>query len=320
MKKIFPLLATTLIALTGCNSSPKKVSFIDSIYRPGEYYHQDNYELDLSVVAPTGAPAVAMYGFVDQLNFRLTTSSNPATGVIPMFQSQSYDVIVAPTDSGLNQIMNLGAKYKIAATITFGNFYIVSFGRDTDDTLNAGDKIVIFQENGIPGKTFNYLYGNLGLSVTAVTNATDTKQIIENNGVYDGVSYDYILTAEPVMSATGKTPFLSIKSEFMTKTGGKLLTQASIFVKNGLDSTKVDKFLFAVKDNIENGLSNPSYIQSAIETVGTTQAQQAAFGVPGAMAKKVTLTNGFGFGYFNAYDIKEDIKTFMSIVDPSVKL
>ena len=320
MKKIFPLLATSLIALTGCNSSPKKVSFIDSIYRPGDYYHQESYELDLSVVAPTGAPAVAMYGFVGELNGRLTTSSNPAVGVIPMFQSQEYDVIVAPTDSGLNQIMNLGAKYKIAATITFGNFFVVSFGRDADETLNAGDKIIIFQENGIPGKTFKYLYGDLNLSITTVANASDTKQIIENNGVYDGVSYDYILTAEPVMSATNETAFLSIKDEFAAKTGGKLLTQASIFVKNGLDSTKVDKFLFSVKDNIEAGLANPAIIQSAIEQVGSAQQQQGAFGVPGAMAKKVSLSNGFGFGYANAYDIREDIKTFIKIVDPSVKL
>ena len=320
MKKIFLLLATSLIALTGCNSSPKKVSFIDSIYRPGDYYHQENYELDLSVVAPTGAPAVAMYSFVGELNGRLTTSSNPAVGVIPMFQSQEYDVIVAPTDSGLNQIMNLGAKYKIAATITFGNFFVVSFGRDADETLNAGDKIIIFQENGIPGKTFKYLYGDLNLSITTVANASDTKQIIENNGVYDGLSYDYILTAEPVMSSTNKTAFLSIKDEFAAKTGGKLLTQASIFVKNGLDSTKVDKFLFAVKDNIEAGLANPAIIQSAIEQVGSAQQQQGAFGVPGAMAKKVSLNNGFGFGYASAYEIREDIKTIIKIVDPSVKL
>lgn len=321
MKKIFPLLATTLIALTGCNSSPKKVSFIDAIYRPGDYYHQESYELDLSVVAPTGAPAVAMYGFVDQLNNKLTTSSNPAVGVIPMFQSREYDVIVAPTDSGLNQIMNLGAKYKIAATITFGNFFIVSFDRDADEVLNNGDKIIIFQENGIPGKTFNYLYGNRGLSVTAVANAADTKQIIENNGVYDGVSYDYILTAEPIMSATEKAPFLSIKDEFKERTNGLVLTQASIFVKNGLNSTKVDKFLFAVKDYIAAGFEDPSVIQSAIESVGSPQEQQGAFGVAGVMAKKVTLNNnGFGFGFANAYNIREDIRNFIKIVDPSVKL
>ena len=318
MNKIFPLLVTALITLTGCDSSPKKVSFDDTIYQHGEYYSPVDYELDLSVVCPTGAPAIGMYSLAEYWNSKFFTSNSPSTGVIPMFQSQEYSVIVAPTDSGLNQIMNLGAKYKIAATITFGNFYIVSFGRDTDETLNDGDKIVIFQENGIPGKTFKYLYGDLDLTITAVNDASATKLIIENNGVFDGVEYDYILTAEPVMSATNKTAFIDIQNEFATKTGGKLMTQASIFFRNDIDHEKADKFLFAVKDKIEAGLANPDLIKTTIESVGSQSEQISAFGVPGAMAKKVSLSNGFNLGFRYANDIKDDIKEFVKIIDPDM--
>ncbi len=320
MKKIFPLIATTIIALTGCNSSPKKISFEDVIYQHGEYYSPEDYTIRMNVVSPTGAPSIGLYSFAEAWNGKFFTSSSPSTGVIPMFQSQEYAAIVAPTDSGLNQIMNLGAQYKIAATITFGNFYIVSFGRDADATLNDGDKIVIFQENGIPGKTFKYLYGDLNLTITAVADAPVTKQIIENNGVFNDVSYDYILTAEPIMSATNKTAFIDIQEAFATKSGGKLMTQASIFIRNNVEKEMADEFLFAVKDSIEAGIANPNLIKDKIETLGSTDAQQGAFGVPGAMAKKVMTNNGFNLGFKFVDEIKDDIKEFVRLIDPSVKL
>lgn len=321
MKKIyFPLLFTSLSALVGCNSAPAKTPFEKAIYKPSQSYVIDDYELDLKVVSPTGAPAVGLYSFASKLNSLFFTSSNPATGVIPMFQSQEYDVIVAPTDSGLNQILNLGANYKIAATITFGNFYIVSMGTDADNTLNNGDKVVIFQENGIPGKTFRYLYGDLELTTISVASAADTKLIIQNGGVYDEVAYDYVLTAEPVMSSLNKTAFIDIQKAFKEKSGGKLMTQASVFLKNGLVSEKADKFLYGLKTNIETGLNNPDLIKSGIESVGSTEAQQSAFGVPGAMAKKVGTNNGFNLGFKFAYEIKEDIKQFVNLISPDINI
>ena len=321
MKKHYSLLTiAALAALTGCNSSPEKTPFEKAIYKPSQTYEVSDYQLDLKVVAPTGAPAVGLYGFADKWNDLFFTSSNPATGVIPMFQSQEYDVIVAPTDSGLNQILNLGANYKIAATITFGNFYIVSTGTDTDNTLNDGDKVVIFQENGIPGKTFRYLYGDLNLTTISVAGAADTKLIMQNNGVYDGVTYDYVLTAEPIMSSINKTAFIDIQKAFEEKSGGKLMTQASVFLKKDLKGEKADKFLYALKGSIEAGLDNPDLFQTAIASVGSAEAQQSAFGVPGAMAKKVGLNNGFNLGFKFAYEIKEDIKEFVNLISPDVNI
>ncbi len=319
-KQLLPILASTLISLAGCNSSPLKKSFEESIYIAGEYQHQESYDLDLKVLAPTGAPAVGLYGFTSKLNDKFTTSSNPTNGVIPMFQSKEYDVIVAPTDSGLNQIMNLGAKFKIAATITFGNFYLVATGSDTDSELNSGDKVIIFQENGIPGKTFKYLYGDLGLITTAVPNAENTKQIIEANGLYDNVQYDYVLTAEPVVSATNSTAFASIQNDFDAKTGGKLMTQASVFVRNGINEEKIDNFLFVLKDSITAGLNNPDLIKTAIESVGSPEAQKGAFGVPGAIAKKVSISNGFNLGFKLASEIKDDIKEFVNLISSDVTI
>ena len=179
MKKTILLLGATLMSLASCGQQIK-LTLDDIIYTRGDHQETIYERLDVKIVAPTGAPAVSLYHFVDDLNGNLTTSSNPDAAIIPMFQNNNYDVIVAPTDRGLNQIINLGAHYRIAATITFGNFYIVSMGTDTDNTLNKGDKVIIFQENGIPGKTFKYLYGDLGLTTTDVAAASDTKLILDS--------------------------------------------------------------------------------------------------------------------------------------------
>ena len=136
---------------------------------------------DLKILAPTGAPAVALYSLAGNSNFE--TTSNPQTGLIPQFKTGNYDIIIAPTHGGLTQIIKQNAQYKIAATITFGNFYIVATGNDDDEIMNEGDKVLIFQENDVPGKVFNYLYKDLKLDITAVAAVSDTKLVIENGGV-----------------------------------------------------------------------------------------------------------------------------------------
>ena len=317
MKKLFILLSTAMLSLTGCNkSNPTKLD--EAIYNFQEQTIEGSYSLELSVLAPTGAPAISLYSFAT--SDKLTTTTDPQTGLMPMFIKGNYDVIVAPTNGGLKQIINNGAQYKIAATVTFGNFFIVATGTDSDNTLNSGDKVIAFQENDIPGKVFKYLYGDKGLNVTYVAGAANTKQIMENNGLYDGVQYDYVYTAEPVMSASNKTSFINVRDEFKAKSGNKMLTQASVFIKNGTDELKANKFLSVLKSSITAGLANPDLFKSEIEKLGSVAEQQNKFGVPGAMAKKVGVNNGFGLGFEKASDIKEDIKNFIGIISPEIEL
>lgn len=318
MKKTIILLPALLLGLAGCNKEPVKTKLDEAIYSFNLVEEINDYSLDLKVLAPTGAPAIGLYQFAT--SDKLTTTTNPQTGLMPMFKSNEYDVIVAPTHGGLNQVLNQGANFKLAATITFGNFYVVSMGTDTDNTLNSGDKVIIFQENDIPGKVFNYLYGDLGLTTTAVAAASDTKLIMSNNGVFDGVQYDYVYTAEPVMSASNKTAFINVQNAFKEKSRNKMMTQASVFVRNDVESAKADKFLSVLKKGIEDGLNNPDLIKTEIEKLGSAAEQQNKFGVPGAMAKKVSVNNGFGLGFRAASEIKEDIRTFVNIVNPNMEL
>lgn len=134
----------------------------------------------LKILSPTGAPSIALYNYATSENF--VTSNNPQTGVMSQFDNDNYDIIIAPSHGGLNKVVKQNANYQIAATITFGNLYIVSTGRDEDATLNEGDKVLYFQPNDLPGKIFSYLYGDLGLDTYYVDTAELTKNAILNNG------------------------------------------------------------------------------------------------------------------------------------------
>lgn len=300
--KLFTLLsaACVTLGLTGCFNKPE-ISYAS-----------------LKVLAPTGAPAVAM-SFLARHN-NLETTSNPAQGLIPMFKTNTYDIIVAPTQGGLTQIIKQQANYKIAATITFGNFYIVATGKDDNNTLDEGDSVLIFQENDIPGKVFKYVYGDAGLDITAVAAVSDTKLVIENGGTLKidettTKEFDYIYTAQPVVSATNSTIFADVQAAFKEKSGGKTITQASIFVNNNADKEKVNALLADAKNYIEGAIQDPSALKSSIEFIGSTAEQQDKFGVPGAMAMKVTTANnGFSLGYKEAKGIKDEIQSFVNLL------
>lgn len=164
-----------------------EVSNFVSIINPSITSIDDSYffekditddEADFStfkIVCPTGAPAVAFYNYALNENFETAAP-------IPQFLTNKYDVIVAPTHGGMDKLINANANYQIAATITFGNMYILSTGRDADNIMNKGDKVLYFSQTDLPGKVFNYLYGSLELDAYAVPSAADTKSIIENNG------------------------------------------------------------------------------------------------------------------------------------------
>ena len=272
----------------------------------------------LKILAPTGAPSVALYSFATSENF--TTTTNPKTGLMPMFKTNNYDVIVAPTNGGLNQIVNQGANYKIAATITFGNFYVVSTGKDDDGVLDEGDTVLAFQETDVPGLVFKYVYSDLNLDFTWADDVSKTKVAIENGGSLkiDEVTtkeFDYIFTAQPVVAATNSTIFKNVQDDFKTKSGGKIITQASIFVNNNAAKDKVDALLAKIKSDIEEGLKDTTLFKTSIEQLGEVKEQQDKFGVPGAMAMKVAnMNNGFSLGYKSAKEIKEEISSFVNLV------
>ena len=73
-----------------------------------------------------------------------------------MMSAAQKDVIVLPTNVGVKTIETAQAPYKLAATITFGNFYIASLGNDDNGIMDA--TITSFYSKIMSDKLFHYIW------------------------------------------------------------------------------------------------------------------------------------------------------------------
>ena len=308
MKKLLTIILTTL-ALSACSTN-------GSSHGPDVYYEPGMF----SIVAPTGAPALAFYNYATRSNFE--TNSVP-TNIIAMMNKGDKDVVVLPTNAGVQAIVNAKAEYKIAATITFGNFYIVSMNNDENHEMDASDTILLFQKNNVPDKIFHYVYGDdLNPVLHYVSAVNDAASAIIGGKFTDpdlGTELvpNYVMIAEPaltnVLSKKGDaiSVYANIQEKYKEKSNNAELFQASVFVSNKLEANKVPYFLNDLKKDIEEAIADPSKMSAGMNKA---EAAQELYGVAPTMAENVLRkNNGMGLGFKLAKDNQAAIKTFLSI-------
>ena len=83
-----------------------------------------NNSENLTILVPTGAPSLAFYNHIDNVNL---TSNNSPINIASSMTDNGNDIVVIDTIKGIDAINN-GAPYKLAANLTFGNFYLASTG------------------------------------------------------------------------------------------------------------------------------------------------------------------------------------------------
>lgn len=298
MKKTF-LLIPIVVALAACDtqgSNPKL------------------RKTDLKILSPQEAPAVALCSFANGL----TTVSNPATELIPQFLQNNYDIIVAPAKGGLTNIVKKGAKYKMAAVVTFGNFVLVSTGNDKDNTLNEGDKVLYFQPNDIPGSVFNYLYGDLQLETYSVNAVQDTVTALNTGKINiagNEITLDYVYSAEPLITNLGKQGKIVelASTAFSEKSEGEKIMAAAVFVNDNADTAKVDEFLKYLNEDISDEVKNPKKFKQLLNAFGDEDEQLHLFGVNATTVYNCMKNyNGLGIGYLTAKDYQKEIDFFIN--------
>ena len=318
MKKLLPLILTAL-AISACsvnNTSKQTEGSKDNIASADVYYEPEMF----SIISPTGAPALAFYNYAARKNFE--TNSVP-TNIVAIMNTGEKDVVVLPTNAGVQAIVNKNAPYKIAATITFGNFYIVSMNNDSNQTMDANDTILLFQKNNVPDKIFHYVYGNaLDSALHYVSAVSDAASAVIAGKFSDpdlGTELvpNYVMVAEPVLTnilskkGDAISVYANVQEEYKKKSNNAELFQASVFVNNKLEAGKVSYFLEDLKRDIEEAIADPSKMSA-----GMSKIEDAAtvYGVAPQMAENVLRkNNGMGLGFKLARDNKEAINTFLGI-------
>ena len=311
MKKYLSLIAVAVM-LTACNTTNSS-SNCNCSNLP-EYDRST-----LSILTPTGAPALAFYKYAG--NSKFETNAAPAT-ISGQMAAGSKDVIVLPTNAGVKAIVDNKAPYKLAATITFGNFYIASLNNDDNQVMDENDTILLFQKNNVPDKIFHYVYGDqfnnavhYAADVSAVTQAVIAGKYSDPD---TGVEYvpNYVMIAEPaltnVMSKKDTVSvYADIQVKYKEKSNNQALFQASVFIKNDVNNTTALSFLESLRKDIEDVIADPTKLSA-----GMSQEVSAAevFGVAPQMAEKVLKkNNGMGLGFQRARANKEAVNTFLKL-------
>ena len=316
MKKILPLLITAL-AIVGCaNNNNPNTSSSDEGHGADVYYTPG----DFSIVSPTGAPALEFYNYATYSNFE--TNSVP-TNIVAMMNKGEKDVVVLPTNAGVQAIVNKNAPYLLAATITFGNFYIVSMNNDDNQVMDASDTILLFQKENVPDKIFHYIYGDsLNDALHYVGAVSDAASSVISGKFSDpdlGTELvpNYVMIAEPaltnVRSKKGDaiSVYANIQEEYKKKSNNAELFQASIFVNKNLEYEKVRLFLNDIEKDINDAIAEPSKMSAGMSKI---EDAQTVYGVAPTMAETVlTNGNGMGLGFKLAYPNKDAINTFLGI-------
>lgn len=271
----------------------------------------------IKIICPTGAPSLAFYKETQNPNFE--TNSVASNVIAQLNKSSDYDLVVIETVNGIKAINN-GANFKLAATLTFGNFYIAATGNDDDGIMDKDDYIVIFGKGLTPDLMFHYLHGdefdNALHYVDSVSNAAPCL-ISGKNATDNGASVDYVFIAQPVLyNALNKNPKASvyedIQKSYKEKSGGKDLIQASIFVNNNCDKVQVNAYLKDLETSVNELVNDPSLFSSHLAEMEEAQAQ-ALFGVAPSMAEATLKDNSIGLGYKSAYNNKESIDNFVEL-------
>lgn len=306
MKKSIICLTSLLLALTiaGCNSK-----------KNGESKDSEEEPINLNIACPSGAPALSLFNMYNQKNVEINAS---AENVITYLSANSdKDIVIAPTNA-LVAIIKKNVPFKIAATITFGNFYIASTGNDDDEKMDKDDYVVLFQQNGLPDKLFKYVYGNDFDNLHYVDAASDANKclISGKNESDNNNKVDYVLVPQPALSSglsqnQNAKLYADMQEDYKTVSGGKEITQASIFVRDSADKTEVNRFLAKAEKNIKSLLENPDQIKDALADLDDLQAK-AKFGANSTLLAKVLRDNSLGLGYKNALTNKSAIDTFLT--------
>lgn len=284
---------------------------------------EEEYKLNLTIAAPSGAPSVCLYKYLSDESKVEIRSPEEASGIAAYMATNQKDIIILPTNAGVQQIAKNNANYKLAANITFGNLFIGATGHDDDGVMNGDDYVVLIQQNNVPDKLFQYCYGDLNLTNTHYLNiASNVKTVLATgkNSEDENANVDYVLIAEPAFTAAKTqnpekvTQYASLQEVYKTKSGNKEITQASVFVSNTANQEEVEKFLVALEKDISAFKADPSVIDQYVQDFDALQFA-GKFGVPNATMLKNLTTNGnrMGVGFKRAKENKANIDQFLSM-------
>ena len=292
IKKFGKLLLSTVLAcgLMACSSQQTAQT-------------EEVVEEPVKILCPTGAPALAILGAVENENITIeyTEGTDLLTAELAKEDSE-FDIIVAPTNLGTKIYANTQA-YNLEAVLTWGNLYLV--GPEGADITSAN--VAAFGEQAVPGLVFKKTYPEL--NPTYYSSVQEAQQALLTGQA------EVALLAQPVAAATiakakengtELTILADVQAAYQKISGSENIgyPQASIFVKAG-NQDKVNYALTAICTFLSD--YNEDSAREIIEEV-----TPETLGVPSADLA-INTWDKQNISYQAAKSCKEDIVDFLNV-------
>ena len=271
-------------------------------------------DINLKIMTPLGSPALAqtyMESTLPSLGEHVTYEIDVVVGTDPLvaaFGSGTHDIIYAPTNLGA-KLISTGVEYKFAATVVWGNLYLVTTGLDTftlDDL--EGKEIVVFGKNATPDIVLQSVIDSHTYTTPPTYRYVDSANTAQGELLQDPSII--ILIAEPLLSVLalptkiGEMNVIDLQTEWATLTGNTSYPQAGIFVKSSLDEDVVNDYLAQIALSVEETTTN---------TAGVAQmAVDLEYGLPvSVLTGAIPRSN---LMYKNAVDSREALEIYFNYI------
>ncbi len=269
----------------------------------------DDYKL--SVVAPQGAPAVAVASVAKEAkeDYAFINANN----IAEHFTANQKDIIIAPVNAGAMLYSKGKSTYKLGAVVTWGNLYFATQRTDIAAIQDLdGKNVKLFGETTINSSFAKYVLDlyNVTPNYEYLGSAANTKELLasDDNAI--------VMTAEPALTAVtnqlkqaNKTvtsySVTGLYNEFSTEE----FTQAALFIKaDTIDNHKsvVNEYLDKVKQSCDLVTSDVEAVANNIITLGNT-------GLPSALPVLKTALPKCNIKFKSAADSKAAIEKTANI-------
>lgn len=226
------------------------------------------------VLVPFGAPAFAQVGMA----YELSQSDHPdfeiemvygADLLAAAFNTQSHDIIYAPSNLGARLIKSAHVPYQYLATISRGNLYLAT----QNDTLNAasldGKTIIAFGENATPGIVLETILAEMSFetppSITYVDSVNTAAAYLAED------QSRIVLLAEPILSVQamqlGTLNTMDLQTKWSNFFDRQAYPQAGVFVHEDLPQERIEAFETMLKESVELSQSSPQTIAEYAESL-----------------------------------------------------
>lgn len=278
----------------------------------------DDYKL--TVVAPQGAPAIALanvalnnknqYAFIDAetIGDQFTVTGDEAK-----------DIIVAPVNAGAKLFAKGKSTYRLGAVLTWGNIFIATQRTDIQSLSDLnGKEITIFKKKSINASIVKYVLSQNNITCTY-------KPSMDENGDYTAAQTKeklisdenaIVVTAEPALTTavnslkqSGKTVKSFSIQELYKNISGSDYTQAGLFIKASTitnHKSVVDKYLDDVEASCDLFKTD---LNTAINNVIALEIP----GVPKAAPVLQSALPKCNIKYVSAKDAKADVEKTANI-------